>query len=1096
MKITSQSPSLRQSVTREEPERSSAPDCHDEVSCVVIRGTSAQCEEEKADLSGEQQHSPQQEQLRRQIKGSSSKKIDLNWTFLERGFLYGRDREVKQLQEAFERRISTRKKAPELCLVAGKSGTGKSILVKKALHELVEDHDGAYILGKFDQLKNPEPYGPFVVALTQLVIVLQQRYVQVEGGLKQLMLDQVGLESCYVLCSLVSGLSQVLGLDQKQTSFFALSAQQDRLKVALKKFFQVICSNETPVVLVMDDLQWSDVGSLQLLEHLVSEESSIEGLMVVGICRDNEVPWDHNFCAMLRRLEDEKGAKIDHIAITNLSLDVANTLASEVLSQPPQMCLSLTEIIHTATGGNAFFMLHYFKTLHQEGVLVSEQVDRSGGDEYTRSFGTNYQWLWDNDKWVARFHNLDMVDLVAFQIKRLPAECQQLLMTASCLGAEFDVSMLNLLLNGKSDVTLSDNINMLRALQTLVKEQMVVKQLHRSGKFAFAHDIIQQASFALVPQEERAMSHITIGRALFEGLSQKEIQENLFLVVNQMILGIPLLCTETDKHGLATLALEAGKKASRASDLERALTYYQIGVGLLQNRHWRDEYHLSLDLFNSLAEAQAFCGHFDSMDMTLEEAISNCRSENDKIRSKTTRIHSLTARLRFREALGQGFQIISSLGEKLPASPSILCLIVELVKVKRLLRGKTDADLLNLPTIENSKKKSAIEVLSILEISAFCGNPDYFPLMVLRMMKLTLKYGKSDEAPIVFAPYGMILAALGEYDEAYRFGQLSLRLMDQSENARRKWFPCASFIVHAAINPWKIPGREAVKEFPQIIAGCMEICDYDCAVYSAYSYCINDYLVGNRIPVIEERLEQHMEFIRRFQQGPWLALSLLARQFLLNLMDETRDPLLLDFRSEDCEEGRDYRAPTSGDKFSFQLQESTLVTHKLVLAYHFGDLPLALGCAKAVRAFEDTCKSTTLVIRQYFFDGMTALEAAHFGQRRKHLKTGRGILKKLGRLTALQADFLPYVSLLQGEIETLNKKNPKKAMEWFEKAMQQSSEGGARQIHALAYERAAIAQQRLGTEDKARVLMMKAIGLYDEWGAHAVSAHLKKKHNL
>ena len=1030
---------------------------------------------------------PQPKQLQ-SSRSSTISKPELDWTFLKRGQLYGRDKEVQQLQQAFERRISDSKKAPELCLVAGKSGTGKSVLVKRALSELVEDHEGIFVLGKFDQLQNPEPYAPFVVALTQLVVILQQRYVQTKGGLRQHFLDQVGLESCYVLCSLVPVLGQVLGLHQEQTSFFALSAQQGRLKVSLKKMFQVICSKDTPLVLVMDDLQWADTGSLHLLENLISEESLVEGLMVVGICRDNEVPWHHSFAAMLRRLEDDKGAKIVHMQIKNLTLQVANELVSDVLSQPPQMCFPLTEIIHTKTDGNVFFILHYLKTLNQEGVLVAERRIQPGGDGKC----TQFQWLWNDDQWDGGFHSLDVVDLVAFQIKRLPVECQQLLKTASCLGAELDVSMLNLLLNGDTDATLSDGVDVMRALNIMVEEQLVVKQMHRPGKFAFAHDRIQQASFALVPEEERTMSHVTIGRALYEGLSPKELEENLFLVVNQMILGIPLLTSELDKNGLASLVLDAGIKASRASDFDTALTYFQTGTDLLGRRHWRDEYHLSLNLFNSLAEAEASCERFETMAMTLREVLANCRSPSDEIRPHLTRIRALNAQLRFTEALDGGMQVLSSLRERLPSKPSVLC---ELVKVKRRLKGKTDEDLLNLARIDNKSKMSAIHVLINIQISAFCGNTDYFPFIVLRQVKLTLKYGINDASGIAFASYGMILTALGEYDEAYRFGQLSLRLLAQNESARAQWYPRVCFFVQGAINPWTKPIRTDLEALPATIAASMDNCDFENAVYSAYTYCINGYISGERIPVLEDRLEEHLEFIRHFKQGPWLALSLLARRFFLNLMGKTDEPLLLDFQSDEHEEGRDYLCPTNNDKFSFQLQESTLVAHRMVLAYHLGDLDLALACRKAVRAFEKVCKSAIFITIHYFYDGMATLEAAHCGRKRKRMAWGRAMVKKLEKPAAHQKHFLPMVSLLQAELEFL-KKNLKKAMEWYEKAIHQATEEGARQFLALAYERAAIAQQRLGSAAEAKDMMEQAIDQYDSWGAVAISAHLRKKHNL
>ena len=255
---------------------------------------------------------------------------------------------------------------------------------------------------------------------------------------------------------------------------------------------------------------------------------------------------------------------------------------------------------------------------------------------------------------------------------------------------------------------------------------------------------------------------------------------------------------------------------------------------------------------------------------------------------------------------------------------------------------------------------------------------------------------------------------------------------------------------------------------------------------------MNSFIAGDPLLTVKNRLDQHLEFIRHHKQGPWLALALITQQYLLNLMEKTENPQLLGVHCDEQKIGQDWLCPTNNDKFSFQLQDSILWALRLLLAYHFGDIDLALKSGKNVRALEDVCKSTIFIAIHYFYDGMSVLEAAHSGdKKRKRISSGRATLKKLEKIAGHQSYCLPMVFLMRAELEAL-KRNLGKAMDWYSLAQVKAKEQRGIQFHALAFERAAIAQQRLGSMEKAAVLMRYARVLYEEWGAVAVSKHLRE----
>jgi len=437
---------------------------------------------------------------------------------------------------------------------------------------------------------------------------------------------------------------------------------------------------------------------------------------------------------------------------------------------------------------------------------------------------------------------------------------------------------------------------------------------------------------------------------------------------------------------------------------------------------------------------------------------------------------------------------LESLGERLPKSTGLVYLIPEIIKIKWCLKGKCDIDILNLPVIEDTRKMGAMNTLAYMALYAFCGAPDLFPFIVLKMVKITMKYGICDSSCYAFTCYGMILCATGEFDAGYRFGQLALRLIEQDPAARRQWFPRVYFNVCAVIAPFTKSLRISSEEMSLGISAGMDCCDFECVVYTMCTHAMQSYTAGEKLSTVYERVENYLEFIKHFQQGPWLAMTLLLRRYLRNIMGRSDNPLALDFERDDNVLEKD---KPSDDKFTFQLLERTLNEHRMLLSYHLGDIELAVSSAKIVMGFEVSAKATNSIITHYFYIGMAALEAAHHGQRRHYESLARNQLKKLRKLAkhSCPANTHHVLYLLKGELQALEGKLGT-AMEYFKRAMNRASAESVRPVHALAYERAGVAHYRLGNRVEATRLMQRAMELYDEWGATAIVSYLKQKYNL
>lgn len=548
----------------------------------------------------------------------------LDWSIME-GQLYDRQEQKHLLLEAFHRRLCCKAKN-ELILVSGEAGTGKTALAL-TLREICKSQNGFFVMGKFDQLQRPEPYAPFVAAFTDFTHQVIARGIVPE--MKQRIRQEIDSEF-RLLIDMLPALEQILGSQGDTSQSVKGSEAQQQLKLVFLKFIKAICSPQHPLILCIDDLQWADSGSLDLLLTLLKDADSSAGFMILGTCRYNEVALEHPLAVMLRTLEDEAHVPITNILVGNLNAEAVNKVVSTVLRLDTETSKPLADIVHNETNGNIFFVMQFLKSLHEEGILFR----RNGVD-----------WQWDSQR--IHVSSQDVVLLVSKQMERLEPQVQEMLMVASCIGAEFDEYLLHDVLN-PSQVA--------ETLATALTKGLILVDRHAAG-YRFTHDKVQQAAYSLIPEEDRDTFHLTIGRQLWKNLSAEEIDMNIFLVVNQLSRGIHLVEDQDELYGITMLCLRAGEKATLSSDFATAAEYLGFGIELLGSRGWRDQYDLSLNLYNAAAEAEYCTAKFDRMDRLTDQVLLHARSFHDKLRAYTTQVYSLGARQQLQEAIDMGFGV-------------------------------------------------------------------------------------------------------------------------------------------------------------------------------------------------------------------------------------------------------------------------------------------------------------------------------------------------------------------------------------------------------------------------------------------------------
>ncbi|HMJ42441.1 MAG TPA: serine/threonine-protein kinase PknK, partial [Pseudolabrys sp.] len=509
--------------------------------------------------------------------------------------LYGREREIDTLLASFDRVVANG--TPELVLVSGYSGIGKSAVVNE-LHKALVPPRGLFSSGKFDQYKRDIPYATLAQAFQSLIRMLLGKSDAELAGWRDALSEALGPNG-QLMVNLVPELELVIG---KQPPVAELPPQdaQNRFQMVFRRFLGVFARKEHPLALFLDDLQWLDAATLDLIEHLVMH-SEVRHLLLVGAYRDNEVGPAHPLLRTLDAIRDAD-VRVREIVLAPLGLDDVNRLVADALHCEPQRAWPLAELIQKKTGGNPFFAIQFFIALADEGLLAFDPVASA--------------WQWNIDRIRAKSYTDNVVDLMAEKLKRLTSTTQEALKQLACLGNVVPIATLALV-HGTTEEAMH------AALWEAVRADLVV---HQARAYKFLHDRIQQAAYSLIPDEQRADVHLRIGCVLLASMTADELAERLFDVANHFNRGGTLLVDRDEKAQVATIELRAGRKAKASTAYASACLYLEAGMAMLDESDWDSHYDLTFSLWLERAECEYLTGQLASAEARLSLLSTRART--------------------------------------------------------------------------------------------------------------------------------------------------------------------------------------------------------------------------------------------------------------------------------------------------------------------------------------------------------------------------------------------------------------------------------------------------------------------------------------
>jgi len=478
--------------------------------------------------------------------------------------LYGRHREVETLLAAFDRVVKGG--TPELVLVSGYSGIGKSSVVNELQPVLVPPR-GLFASGKFDQYKRDIPYATLAQAFQSLIRPLLCKSEMELAPWRDALRKTLGLNAGLIV-DLVPEVKLIVGESPPVPELPPRHAQR-RFQLAVRQFIGVFARPEHPLALFLDDLQWLDAATLDLMEDLLSR-SDLRNLLFIGAYRDNEVTPAHPLVRkleVLRATGNVQDIKLGPLTAEDLGRLVADTLCTGVKQAEP-----LADLVHAKTDGNPFFVIQFLHALADEGRLVFDH-ERA-------------RWSWDLRGIHAKQYTDNVVELLAEKLTRLPLETQDALRQFACLGNVADFATLSIVLEATEEqvhATLWDGLH-----------QQLIERFDSSYKFV--HDRVQEAAYAIIPEASRAEAHLAIGRLLMGHTPLEKRDHSIFEIVNHLNRGAPLITSLDEREQLAELNLAAGKRAKASSAYASALTYLTAGAALLPEDAWERRQALAFEL--------------------------------------------------------------------------------------------------------------------------------------------------------------------------------------------------------------------------------------------------------------------------------------------------------------------------------------------------------------------------------------------------------------------------------------------------------------------------------------------------------------------
>jgi predicted ATPase len=1000
---------------------------------------------------------------------SGSRQAELDFTNLH---FRGRETEIAKLQNAYDEAAS--QDSWQIVWLYGYSGVGKTTLVEHALGK-----KEMYCCGKYDRLHPTQPfYSALATLFAKLCFLLEFDYPKIS----------MDPDDAAILAKIFPEINHVLdNYDhdfQGNNEDILLSSKPEwripKLREAFRSFLRSVCQVlKTPLIMYIDDLQWADVDSIAVIEALLTG-SNLGAILFVGSYRDNEVRDDSPLRQCMLRI---KKRNVTEIELSNLDKLSATQVVSDLTHLTMDEAQQLSDLLYSKSHGNPFFTLRILQHLTSKQLLY-----------FSTKSGT---LKWKSEKIRGEIDLCEnVVEFMFSKLKALPAETIEVLKVAACLGSTVEMKFLRHVRDLVHPALSTTDLR--KVLQIAIEEQLIEMNPAMSH-FTFVHDRIHSAAYELIPSGRTVQSlHLMIGRHMEElaANSTSEPDEQMHVAAaDQLNRGRELIDDADAKVQLARLNLHASEVVMKRGAFKMASTFLEAGIELLGIHRWNTHYSLTLTMSNALASVLFSNGFTDSCLCLVEEIYANALCREDRYKAQFIHVDALASISRLEECISATFKILRELGHpKIPNKPGTAYIVYCFGAVAMLLSKMTDEDLLSLPTCEDPTQLAAMKHLGSLQPVAFmAGREELSPVLICRMISISVRHGISEWTPYAFHGYGFAMTVLQNFDAAFRFATLALKMAERFPQAGARINAYVYGILHHIKKPLRIGLEHTLRSYHVAFSQGEMLLAGEASTF----YSFGCFIAGMNLTRVAKEINSFVVRLNAYNQVHMCCSHLNLQRTVLELMGCSENMAKFTGKYLDDEAFEKYLGRAQSKMVVFMFWMFTMQAR-----YTLGDMASAVKYGERCWRSKPIDGAFAFSAPYVHFTALTALEEWKRSHKLRYMRIFRKHYKQIQYWVSKgNPNAVHLLALLDAEKLTtrkIRKVHPDTIRTAFDSAISMATSGGFVHDAALANDRAGQYFARITTDGAtdgwASHYLSNAVQLYLEWGAIACVRGLETKY--
>ena len=895
--------------------------------------------------------------------------------------MMGRDGEANNILEEYEKAANG---SFRCLLISGLPGVGKTRLIQELQKPIVE-HRGYFTSGKFDVYQKNIPYSSLIQALRNLMRTFLTESDQRVAVRRQEITEAVG-ENGKVITDAVPELEILIG-PQPEVKPLPPVESRNRFHDVFGRFLTCLASEESPLTLFIDDLQWCDIATFDILANIFANYKDHPYLLLLGAFRHNEVDESHPLTKLMRDIK-ESAQPLKEIRLKPLEPRHCHEMVSYILDSPLTQTRTLSDFLVGLTEGNPLFVSESLSYLHNEDLLFLDE---------------SRQWLWDLEKIRESDMPSTVAALFSSKVQKLPLDTIELLEYCACMGNLFT----------PDEVALVREITLLNVFETLKPALGQGLLVESKEQLQFVHDRVQEAVLSAIEQERRRQIHWHIGNHLLTSLPGDvdiEKLDNLFTIAAHLNLGMDGTLDKETAYLLSNINYHAGIKALDSLATEAANEYFRQSLELLPHDCWQVQYDRTFKIYQKLAKTELMCGRYENSEKLLNQLLDYAKTDLDKAEALAEQTTSLSSIGNFIKAIETANRGLKFFGKSIPDDPELAERKREQLmnEINSKYGSKIWDTILNMPFTK--ERKSKVELVIYSELIPDLYMSGLVPQLYLSAVQSTqhcLEGGMDESVIYSFSMMGLYLGEQLKFDQVFRYEDLALDLCERYPNtfgATRGMNGVAWVTMHTRNHPEEL-AKHCLKGIQ---------CGKNCGDLYNAGLCYGPLMWGLQVQGanlldVEEYAKECLQFSQKYHLSFSVALAEAMQAGWVSPMKKGYTPVPMEEKIKKWE--RENHISAAGSYY----------VHMALTHYYFGEHEKAEEYLHEVRRYLRGLTDHLLKRQWHAFQVLNALRLYASGiiykSKDELLSFIQPLIKKIETWAQYGPMLRPYLALIYAELE-------------------------------------------------------------------------------